>query len=338
MTTAPRVLFRCDAGAGIGNGHVGRCMALAEALAARGWRAEFAGNQAAGEVVAALGAGRFAFRELEDGASPAALGQAGTHGRIVVVIDHYGLDAAYETPLRSWAAAVVVLDDLADRPHDCDLLVDQTADRAAADYGTLVPPACRVMAGPANALLRTDFVRLRPQALARDPSRPVRRILVTPGGVDGLGVTPVILDGIDASGLQFAVEVVLGRRATTLNEVRRRQCVLHVDTPKMAELMARADLAVGAGGVGAYERCCLGLPSLAVRVADNQNGMISMLAAAGALVDLGAAGSLTAEAVAVALRGVVADSRARAAMAASAAAICDGRGAERVAEAMAMLI
>ncbi|WP_254434767.1 UDP-2,4-diacetamido-2,4,6-trideoxy-beta-L-altropyranose hydrolase [Magnetospirillum sp. UT-4] len=315
-------VFRCDASAAIGSGHAVRCLTLAAALEQAGWRSALATPAESLGVVPALGRHP---RIDPDASAPADL----------LVVDHYRLDAAYEGTARAWARRILVLDDLADRTHDCDLLLDQTLGRHAADYRPLVPPGCRVLTGPAFALLRPDFASLRGQALERRRGV-LKRVLVAFGGTDPGNATGLALAGIAASGLDLAVDVVLGQAAPHLEAVRASlpaNATLHVGTARMAELMLDADLAIGAGGSSAWERCCLGLPALMMVIADNQRAVTAALERAGAALALGDAASLSAAAVADALGHL--DAGGLATMAAAGFGICDGMGAGRLARVLA---
>ncbi|MBY0429663.1 MAG: UDP-2,4-diacetamido-2,4,6-trideoxy-beta-L-altropyranose hydrolase, partial [Rhodospirillales bacterium] len=208
-----------------------------------------------------------------------------------------------------------------------------------ADYRPLVPMACRILAGACYALLRPAFAARRPAALARRRAAgSVERILVAMGMGDPDDASGRVLDGIRRSGTAAAVDIVLGGRAPHLDAVRRRAAELPgparvlTDVADMAGLMTEADLAFGAGGTTSWERCCLGLPSLILVVADNQDKIAAELAAAGAVLRLGRHPEMPATAIAAALLSL--DGPCRRAMAETAAGICDGRGIEHVLEAL----
>ena len=321
-----QAIFRADASAEIGGGHVMRCLALAEALEATGgWACRFATRPATGAMIPSMGASIELTGAPED--EPAAL--AG--GCDLLVVDHHGRDAAFERACRPQARRIMAIDDLADRRHDCDILLDQTAGRRAADYAGLVPPSCRLLMGSSHALLRPQFRAARAGALERrGHGGPVRRILVSLGASDPEDATSRVLDGIAASGVEAAIDVVLGAGAPHLAAVRERlaglpqAAVLHHAVSNMAALMADADMAIGAAGTTSWERCCLGLPSLTVITADNQRDV------AAALEDAGAARLVGAADIADAVATLAGDADARAAMAISAAGLCDGRGLDRV--------
>lgn len=209
-----------------------------------------------------------------------------------LVVDHYALDARWEEVLRPHAKRIMVIDDLADRPHTCDLLLDQNLGRQEADYGSLLKGKTTPLIGPQYALLRSEFLALRAQSLARRQSDPqLRLLLVTMGGVDKDNVTGQVLAALQSCGLpaDLRVIVVLGPHAPWLAQVQEQ--VTHmpwstkvlVGVDNMAQLMADSDLAIGAAGGTAWERCSLGLPSLVLVLAQNQ------LLGAVALQDVGAA-------------------------------------------------
>ena len=270
-------------------------------------------------------------RPQGDPRSLAALAQA--LDPAAVVLDDYAADAVAERMLAAPGRVLMAVDDLADRPHAVDLLLDPGYGRDAADYAALAPGA-QVLAGPAYALLRPGF--------GGDATAPVdgplRRLFVSFGLSDVEGVTA------RAAGLarmvlpDVALDVALAAEARSLPLLRARAnagepIALHVDTPDVAGLMRRADAALGAGGSSVWERCALGLPSLAVVVADNQRPLIEALQAQGVVIgcDLHASDF---EARFVAGLEALRDPGRRRTLAERSRALCDGRGAERAARAL----
>lgn len=316
-----------------------RCLTLADALAASGWECAFAAAPATLETMPALAESNHETLLLSGDATdePAVMRRRWRRGCDLLVVDHYERDAAFESACRGWAERIMVIDDLADRPHDCDVLLDQTLGREEADYRPLVPADCALLLGPEYAMLRTQFSAARRQALARRREHPpVKRILVSVGTSDPHNVTQIVLDGIARSGVNADVDVVLGS-ASASQETARDQARsmpqrtrVHVDVRSMADLMGAADLAIGAAGTSSWERCCLGLPTLVVVTADNQTMVAEELEQAGAVTVLGHAGALTSGDIAQAIRDLAADTRTLRAMIESAAQICDGKGSLRI--------
>lgn len=227
-----------------------------------------------------------------------------------LIVDHYSLDAKWETLMRTAARKIMVIDDLANRPHDCDLLLDQNFYAGfESRYVGLVPDTARCLLGPAYVLLRPEFSKARKTLRRRDET--VRRVLVFFGGSDSTNQTRRVLDGIDA--LQrhdIGVDVVVGSANPHREEVRafcdsRPWASFHCQISNMAELIAAADLGIGAGGAAMWERCALGLPTLTVVFADNQVRTTQDVARTGAVAYLGWANDLSAAAYADAIREIL---------------------------------
>ena len=359
-----RVAFRVDASLTIGTGHVMRCLTLADALSAQGATCCFVTRSQSGDLGALIRDRGFevsVLRELPpDEISPeldarqtdpphyawlaggweldasqtvAALEGMGCDW---LIVDHYGVDARWEKQVSRKVGRVMVIDDLADRSHFCDVLLDQNLGRVESDYEALLPNHCVRLIGPSYALLREEFVRHREYSLARRASGNLGSVLVSMGGVDKDDVTSRVLEALDALSLNQAVSitVVMGGKAPWLEQVRATAEGMRVPTTvlcgvsNMAELMANADLAVGAAGGTAWERCCLGLPTLMVTLADNQVPGAKALESAGAAVWLGGPdeavkrlpGELEALAVSEGLQR----------LGDTAAQLCDGAGAHKV--------
>jgi UDP-2,4-diacetamido-2,4,6-trideoxy-beta-L-altropyranose hydrolase len=337
---SPRILFAPASGPGVGGGHVMRDLALAAALADQGAECGFTVADYGRGLIARFGPPGLGMFARGDGRD-AILEAARAFGAEVVVLDDYGLDARQAAPLRAAGLKVVVIDDLADRVHACDLLVDPGHGRRAEDYAGKVPADCALALGPAYALVRADVASL---ARGREPVvRPqVERVFVSFGLSDVGGIAARAVKALRplAPGAQF--DVAIASDAPSLAELTTLAAAdaglqVHPDARDVAALMAAADVAVGAGGSSTWERCALGLPTLAAIVADNQRDVIARLAADGVLLAADMAepdfdaqlGARFAE-----LLGL--ETRQR--LAAASRALCDGQGAARAAHAILGLL
>jgi UDP-2,4-diacetamido-2,4,6-trideoxy-beta-L-altropyranose hydrolase len=190
-----------------------------------------------------------------------------------LIVDHYALDARWEKALRPIVKNIMVIDELADRHHDCDLLLDQNyyADMETR-YNSKVPSNCKLLLGPRYAMLRHEFGILRKQVKIRTGE--VKKILVFFGGVDSNNFTMKVVEVLSNMNANFQVDVVIGAQHSYKEKIqsscKRNGFVCHVQTSNMAKLMLEADFSIGAGGYASWERCCLGLPSLLFSLADNQ--------------------------------------------------------------------
>ncbi len=332
--TTPLAVCRADGSARIGLGHLVRSAALADALTLAGWQCIFAvARESVGAAAALLKAWPVII--LDDPAAEAAsLRHRLPEGCGLLVVDHYGRDADFERACRGWAERILVIDDLADRPHVCDLLIDQTPGRTPVAYRDRVPAHCRVATGSDFALLRPQFRRLRPAALARRRvASPPRRLLVSLGGADADDLTSRVIDA--ASALPLAIDIVMGAAAPHLAAVKERAAKagdrirVHTDVTEIGALMVEADIAVGAAGMSAWERCCLGLPSLVLVAADNQRPGATFLAERQAALVIDEGGPPGVDLIAKGLHRLFHDAALRRDIAARAASLADGRGVLR---------
>lgn len=287
------VAFRADASLDIGTGHVMRCLTLAKALHANGERCLFICRQHPGNLIALIidaGFETFILPEAADRSHTDWLGVSwqadvelsinALQGLVVdwLVVDHYALDANWEGAMRPHCKRLIIIDDLANRPHDCDLLIDQNLGHTAEDYAGLVPKASSLLVGTDYTMLRPEFAQMRDYSLKRRAKPSLDHVMITMGGVDQNNATCQVLEALDASTLPASsrITVIMGPHAPWLKDVKRIAAALpwevdvKVGINNMAKLMADTDLVIGAAGSTAWERCCLGIPSLILVLAENQ--------------------------------------------------------------------
>lgn len=352
-----KVVIRTDASIDIGSGHVYRCLTLARCMADRGCAVTFVCRPLPGHLVELIQAKGFAVHLLPETARRAdGDSKAGSYERWLgvtrdidaaqtaealagrgdidwLIVDHYALDADWETRMRQQADKIMVIDDLPARPHDCDLLLNQNL---GALEGIDVSAGCHYLLGPHYALLRPEFLTAREKH--RRPAGEVSRLFVFLGGADKDNLTGVVLEGIASSRLsQSHIDIVLGkanRHGEKIASLCRRlpKSRVHCDLPELAELMVTADLAVGGAGTTTWERCCLGLPSLLIILADNQADIGKEVDRQGLGRTLGRAENITPDIVARTLEQLADDPGRREQMSRRAMNAVDGRGTARVAD------
>jgi UDP-2,4-diacetamido-2,4,6-trideoxy-beta-L-altropyranose hydrolase len=333
------VAFRADASQAIGSGHLMRCLALADGLRAAGAEIAFICGPLSEHLSSLITQRGCRLATVTDGSDPAAsLSALGDAGCDWLVVDHYGLDARWETAMRARARRILAIDDLADRPHDCDVLLDQNLVAGMEHrYDALVPSSCERLLGPRYALLRQEFVAARATVAPR--CGPVERVLISFGGGDAANHTAMALAALSSTGLQLrVVDVVVGgdhpRRAEIEAACRASGFQCHVQTGRMSELLAAADLAIGASGGTTWERCCLGVPSIVLPIASNQEPIAAETARRGLVYSLGAA-AVTPATLAVHLTALVENVALRELMSHNGMCVVDGRGVERVVRTLA---
>lgn len=250
-----------------------------------------------------------------------------------LVLDHYGLDARWVRAVRAALPdlRVLAIDDLDDRDLGADLLLDLTR---MTDAPYRHPPIA-ALKGPAYALLRPEFAAHRAEALARRGG-PVRHVLVAPGMMDAAGLAPMALSLLADQFPDLSAEVVMGAQSQSRAEVEalvatHPQFSLTLDARDMAARLTRADLCIGAGGMTSWERCCLGLPTLTVAVAENQIPGVRQLADKGAIIALTLEEARDPTQLAQALSAAMIDAPR---LSETARTICAGDGAAKVVAAL----
>ena len=373
-----KVALRADASLQMGSGHVMRCLTLAEALKAQGADCHFISREHPGHLLEAIHQRGYKVNSLvahvehaqsaiktiaidvpdlqQEPAHAAWLGstwQADAQETAAIladlqpdwlVVDHYALDQRWEEALAPYYRKLLVIDDLADRLHCCDLLLDQNLGSEPEHYAPLVPARCQVLTGPQYALLRPEFAALRPYSLQRRQAQPaLRQLLITMGGVDQPNATGQVLQALKTCALpaDCRITVVMGLTALWLQNVRELAAQMPwptevvVNVNDMARRMADSDLAIGAAGSTSWERCCLGLPTLMVVLAENQQAGAQALEAAHAARLIGSVSDIATQ-LPQALRELF-DSKHPTRMSLAASAITNGQGVEKILKAVGLL-
>ncbi|WP_379552927.1 UDP-2,4-diacetamido-2,4,6-trideoxy-beta-L-altropyranose hydrolase [Qipengyuania sp. DGS5-3] len=314
VATDHRVVIRVDSSIDIGTGHVMRCLTLANALKAEGILSVFLCRAHKGhlvESIAAQGHEVIALPKPDEafhttvgdpshaewlGASwktDAKQTQAALGSRRFawMIVDHYALDRRWQRAMRPFCERILVMDDLADRSHDCDVLLDPTLGREMSEYKVCIPLKAKALLGPGYALLRPEFAQKRSTSLARREKPRLEQLLINMGGVDNGNATLGILTALRATPLPNGCKicVIMGSQAPWIEEIEASAKSLpwHTDVligvDDVASIMSASDLAFGAGGGTSWERCCMGLPTMMLCMAENQIEMARSLSDAGAV-------------------------------------------------------
>jgi UDP-2,4-diacetamido-2,4,6-trideoxy-beta-L-altropyranose hydrolase len=203
-----------------------------------------------------------------------------------LIVDSYGLGELWHQHLRKFTQKIMVIDDLANRQFDCDILLNQNLGSKKEEYVDKVSESCQLLLGCDYALLRSEFVEFRGEVLAkRQQTKVIKHILISMGGSDSKNLTYEVLQQLDNN---FNIIVVLGS-VSPHNEMienyakNKKNIKVIIDADNMAELMFNADLAIGAGGSTSWERCCLALPTLLFVTAENQRKIVQNLEKLGAV-------------------------------------------------------
>ena len=330
-------VIRADATPSLGTGHIARCLRFADALGVQGWRCAFAVSAETPETAPRLSDSGYEVFIIDACDEPAAIARHWPDGCDLLLVDHYEREAPFESACRAWAGRIGVIEDLAQRSHDCDFMIDP----GVINSNSVRREDLLYLGGPAFAALHPAFREARLNAARRRTDGEVRRIMISFGGGDVDILTASVATSIAEALPDCAIDAVLGiagpDRSESLSRLKgigdRISIYSGCGPDRMAAMMARADVGVGAAGGTSWERCCLGLPSVAALIADNQKGNADLLAATGAakIVDLTGLSSDNVDAVSGGVEKLASDAEGRMDMAAAAARICDGLGAERLA-------
>lgn len=323
------ILIRVDASFLIGTGHVVRCRTLARQLKQHGRDVVFLCRVQTGDMIEML---RQEFQVVslkahttnESSPSPASVATVGgSHAHWLgtsqtqdandcidaleklgletiewIVVDHYGLDATWETMMLAYAsrlgstAKLLVIDDLADRTHECHILLDQnlSGDAASKRYAHLVPESCQLLLGPHHALLTPEYAEWQKSMPKRNA---LLRVLIYFGGGDTSRMTASAITALNLKEFSnIHLDVVYNHQADRSGLVQqaaanRPQTTVYQPLPSLGPLIARADLGIGAAGSTTWERCCLGLPSLLLVLDENQDPVAVEALRGGAALCLG---------------------------------------------------
>ncbi|KQL48733.1 hypothetical protein AN963_02735 [Brevibacillus choshinensis] len=343
-----KIAFRVDAGYELGAGHVIRCVTIADELKSRGHSIIFISRENPGHYCEYIQKnGYFVHRLLSVTSSEAhsleeinAMDAQSTINIIKgenidwIVVDHYQLDASWGQEMRPFVKRILIIDELANRSLEGDILVNQDLLENPHDlYAHLVGKDTRLLLGAKYATLRPQFAHARKMIRRRNGE--VKSLLIGFGGSDSTNCTLKSLDALLMFPKKIPTYVIVGQ--TNLHkDSLEKLCLVepsfsyHYQVENVACLMAQSDLAIGAGGTMIWERCCLGLPSLVITIADNQRVLNQQLDNMGAVIHLGDDGSITTREIYLAIQSVLEDSNRLREMSRIGMEMIDGQGIVRI--------
>ena len=281
------IIFRVDSSLKIGAGHLMRCLTLADEFKKRNHNITFICRSLNGNLISLIKypvltlpinsdfqSNDFYLNWLgatqeQDAKDTLDVIPSNTD---LLVVDSYAIDKKWHKKLKSYTKKIMVIDDLADRILDCDILLNQNLGSKKIHYKAITPEHCQLLVGIEYALLRPEFQNLRSQALEkRIHTKTIKNILISMGGSDINNLTYKVLKEIDDS---YNTTVVCGVSSPHNQKIQKyaknKNVNVIIGSNNMAELMLNADLAIGTGGSTSWERCCLGLPALLFVAAYNQ--------------------------------------------------------------------
>ena len=323
------MVFRADASSLIGSGHVMRCLTLAQRLhKEENAKVVFIMRKLSGNLIDVVRKQGFDVLVLPPADQDYELGGYGLWLTVPMevdaqqnievlqhylqehycyvadrlIVDSYALDEQWEQMLRPYSREIMVIDDLANRRHDCDILLDQNFYlNKDVRYVGLVPEHCKMLLGPDHALLREEFYEAKKHLRKRDGN--IKNILVFYGGSDLTNETEKAIKALvqlHDEGYSFTADIITGvsnSRREKIEKICSKYHFFHYycQVSNMAELMNKADLMLGAGGSTTWERLYMELPALVTAVAENQIQGCEDCCKAGMINYLGKAENVTVE-------------------------------------------
>ena len=356
-----KILIRTDASVKIGTGHVFRCLTLANILKDRGCKVTFClidiSNSLNNKIVdlghdlKLLPTNKILnkYHPEEEWVKKDQINDCEMAIDVcqsfydLVIIDHYGLSIFWEKHSKKFAKKILVIDDLLTRKHKCDFFLNQNLGFEISDYNLLINNSCISFFGPQYAILREEFTKSKDSSLRRKESKTKNKIMISMGGADVDNVTKKILQIIGKLNLQtsFEIDVILGSANPWIKEVAlflkelKVNTKLHIDTQEISQIMSESDIAIGAGGSTSWERCCLGLPSIIISLAENQIAISKSLHACGAALYIGGLNQNNFDSKLVnAINTLLTDSILYEKMSRKSASIVDGHGTDKLIESL----
>jgi UDP-2,4-diacetamido-2,4,6-trideoxy-beta-L-altropyranose hydrolase len=299
------IVFRVDASIEIGNGHVLRCLTLAESFRSKGNNCHFVCRKHKGNLISLIKQHGFEVTtlknyeiinkksnerkdsnneylewlgcnwELDAEQTSIILGKLKPH---LLIVDHYAIDKKWEMKVKKKCEKIIIIDDLANRKHHCDILIDQNFGRLQTDYDKKVSKNTKKLIGPDYAILRNEFIKKREFSIKRREKPEIKKILISMGGVDKENATCMVMESLKYSNLPLdcKITIIMGPKAPWVQKVKKQVQLLPwktriiINTNEMAKHIAESDFVIGAAGTSSWERCCLGVPSIVVILAENQ--------------------------------------------------------------------
>lgn len=357
-----KCIIRADASVQIGSGHIIRCLTLANELKNKNVEVHFVCKEHKGHLIDFLKENKFPVYSLSlpQQSSTNSEKQITAHDFLLqdswqndalqtlhkiyslgkidwLIVDHYALEEKWETALRPFVKKIFVIDDLADRKHNADLLLDQNFHiNNNHRYKKLVPETCKLLPGPEYALLRPQFHKLR-QNLA-PKNFPPKEILIFFGSSDPSGLTTKAIQALQKLNQdhEFTTHIIIGQISSCKEKVLHaaqnlKNSIVYDRFIAIENVMVKCDFFIGAGGSTTWERCCLGLPSLIITTADNQMSFSEELAQANAQIHLGYYEKITTDQIFESCKKLFQDKEKFFQISQNALQICDGLGVKKVA-------
>lgn len=344
------LIIRADASVEIGTGHVMRCLTLANSLRDHDCSVTFICRELSGNLCDFIEQQDFPVWRLPDDLQDLDETWQSETDRIIsilnqqkikidwLIIDHYRLDNRWERALRPFVQRIMVIDDLANRSHDSDLLLDQNFYyNFTTRYQNLVPSSCLQLLGLDYLMLRSEFTEQSERPIKQ--VKIAKNLLITMGGSDHRNITCWLLEILKYIQIPLSIKIAVGagcphfdKIINVANTVNLHHVTIERSVPNISDWMIWADLAICSGGFTSYELAFMGVPTLVISTSPTQLEAATTLHSLGMTKFIGEFGTLSIDKVVEFLKDILFDSKELMKLSQNAKAKIDGHGVKRVVE------
>ncbi len=332
------IIIRADANATIGTGHVMRCLALAQAWQDAGGQCCFAVSGIAPALANRLQTEGMEIEQIR--AKPGSEQDCDqlcdfAHSREAewVVLDGYEFDGDYQKRVKQAGSRLLFVDDYGRAgSYHADVVLNHNL-LASEDMYREREKRTRLLLGTRYALLRREFTGWRDWT--REIPEVGRKVLVTMGGSDPDRLTGRLINALKSMP-QMEVTVVIGGCNTEFGSIQGAEGCFEGNVrwvrarTDMAKLISEADIVIAIAGGTLWESLCMSCPAMTYSRDAFQKRVVSKLAEAGAVCDMGYAGEFDSAGVEAVLSDLASSPSWRSEMANAGRRLVDGKGAERV--------
>lgn len=213
----------------------------------------------------------------------------------IIIVDHYGISKIWHDVIKKKNIKIIVIDDLADRKYNCDILLDSTPGRKKIDYKNLTNSKCKLLVGVKNFLLREEFIGQKKKYLKK---KLVKKVLISMGGSDLNNSSEFIIKNLEKIKLDIIVTLIVGKNYRYFGKLKKlikkfgTKTIIKRNVDNIAKLINESDLGITTPSVTALEFCYMGLPTMVITAAKNQELLSNNLHKLGVIIKLGSFKSL----------------------------------------------
>ena len=250
----------------------------------------------------------------------------------IVIVDHYGISKIWHNEIKK-KYKLMVIDDLADRKYNCDILVDPTYGRKKIEYRKLVNKNCKLLLGSNKALINENFTKIKIKTIKKNLNcSEVKKIIITMGNSDLLNTSYFAVRCLlNSSFKRLTYLLILGKNYNFKNKInsllnKSENLKIINFTNNFAKYAANSDFAITTPSVTLSEFATIGLPSAVIINSKNQKDVAKNLETKRAIINLGQRKKLNKSRFLKKIGNIINNFEKRKKMIKTFHKICDGNG------------